>query len=29
MEDVFHKRQIDGELVGYIQTLQMGDSVDI
>ena len=29
MEDVFHKRQIDGELVGYIQTLQIGDSVDI
>ena len=29
MEEVFHKRQIDGEPVGYIQTLQFGDTVDI
>lgn len=29
MEQPFHKRQIDGELTGYIQGLQYGDTVDI
>lgn len=29
MEQAFHKRQIDGELIGYIQGLPSGDNVDI
>ena len=29
MEQAFHKRQIDGELIGYIQGLPNGDTVDI
>ena len=29
MEQVFHKRQIDGELKGYIQGLPINDTVDI
>ena len=29
MEQVFNKRQLDGELKGYIQLLPCGDSVDI
>ena len=29
MEQAFHKRQIDGELKGYIQGLPINDTVDI
>lgn len=29
MEQIFHKRQIDGELIGYIQGLGSKDTVDI
>lgn len=29
MEDIYHARQITGELVGYIQLLQSGDVVSI
>lgn len=29
MEQPFHKRQIDGELTGYIQGLSYGDTIDI
>ena len=29
MEDVYHARQITGELMGYIQLLPSGDTVSI
>lgn len=29
MEQIFHKRQIDGELIGYIQGIPFSDTVDI
>ena len=29
MEEIFHKRNIDGELIGFIQMIPNGDTIDI